>query len=96
MKISLSFLNGSKGKYVVLGVLLLSVIVIVLMHRSTQVNRPISAVGLVLPGSTCSVDQTSTQFQISEKPWEIGFDVFGGQYNSKNFYGGRVVFRYKF
>lgn len=78
---------------VVIGIAIL--LWVLIFGRSGQVNKP-CVNSIALPASHVEVDQKTTQVQVFEKPFEVGFDVFGGQYNSKYFYGGRVVFRYKF
>lgn len=62
---------------------------------SKQVCNP-DVYGVALPNSKVNIDQRSVQYQVQEKPFEVGCGVLGGEVSDKPAYGAVIFFRYKF
>ena len=94
MELSFDYVQSPFGKAIILVVV--AFLIWCLWPRGTkQVNKPVVS-GVAFPGSYVAPDQRSTQVQVTEKPWEVGFGGVGGQVNDKPAYGVILFCRYKF
>jgi hypothetical protein len=61
--------------------------------KESQISKPTAIV--VGHAEKGSITQTSTQIELSEKPWEVGAGVGGFRYDNKDGYGGIVFLKRK-
>ena len=87
---------SDKGKAVLVILAILFVVYCCLQKKDIQINKPL-VTGIALPDSNVSVDQKSVQIKVdSQKPFEVGLDLLGGEVADKPAYGVRFLIRYKF
>lgn len=95
MKVSLDMFNSKTAK-VATAVVVIFVVFLLFLRTSGQINKPVC---VPMPFSKLekgAVSQDNTQVMVTDKPWEVGGDIFAGRFDNKDFYGGRLHVAYKF